>query len=404
MAVVIAAAGCLAVAAAEPAPPPSPPSARVGVGQFIVISDLHYDGSERETQSFPEIGRQDSNLHLITSALQDAHHHCPAPMFILCPGDVLAHFNQRVHPFSPDSGKEQSKVAGLFKAEFPNVPVLMVLGNDDSGADDQVQSPGFLGAFSNAWYSSIFNGVPEANRRRFSRDLLTAGYYVSELPGLPNYRVLGLNTAHFDALSHDHSKAQAQIDWLLGEIRDARHAHKRLWLLFHIPPGMDPYRKVRYWVSAFQGKFLEAVSTNTDVVAAMFCGHTHRDEFRLIYRQNSPASFIHIAPAVSPIYTDYPAYQVFQVNTNSGQILDYTTYYLSKKFEWEKEYSFYGQYGFTNYALESVARVENGLSRADPSFIIPFRAFYSVSDVQGQSPALNDFSNYLGYVRLDAGK
>jgi sphingomyelin phosphodiesterase acid-like 3 len=310
---------------------------------------------------------------------------------------VLAHASLRPHDFVPRT--EQASVARMFRAEFPNTPVFAALGNNDSDKDHDLQSADFLAAWSKSWSQLLKAGPAKDN---FKQHFPAHGWFAVDIPGMADFRLLVLNSSSFDrrsAGSVADAEAKAQLNWLTGEIDKAGREKKRLWLAFHMPPGLDPFDpvgKTAYWSADAQSNFLAVVATHADMVTAIFCGHTHRDEFRIICNGVVPAAFVHITPSLSPCYLNNPAYQVFDVETTSGKILDCRTYYLpffANGPAWSLEYSFATTFAGPAYDLPSLLSVQAQLRRGEKVDL--FREFYGVSNVAGQIPALDDFGGYL---------
>ena len=107
----------------------------------------------------------------------------------------------------------------------------------------------------------------------------------------------------------------------------------------HIPPGLNGYQTaesvkaggpaITFWQPELTSRFLQLVGEYRSLIQAVFAGHTHMDDFRVISRDGQPALFIKIAPAVSPIYGNNPSFQVYQYDRDSGVIQNYQTYFLT---------------------------------------------------------------------------
>jgi hypothetical protein len=87
------------------------------------------------------------------------------------------------------------------------------------------------------------------------------------------------------------------------------------------------------------------------------------DEFRL----PPGGGFLHVTPAVSPLFGNNPGFQVFEYDRAAGAIRDMRTYFLplapapaaGTQPEWRQEYTFrkeYRQSGYDAATLEKVRR------------------------------------------------
>jgi hypothetical protein len=371
------------------------------VRQFIVFSDLHYVGDSHQPETYPKLG-QDANRSLIQSAFTDAAARCPDPLFILCLGDVAGHENNRL----ASAADVELQAAGLLAEHFPRRPVFPVPGNNDSQTDHGLQSPVFLGQFADAWAPLI----PDAARKEFRRTFGSNGWYAADLPGLNRFRILGLNSAGFDRYrGNDVTAGLRQLDWLEEQLGSPQNQGVKFLLLLHIPPGLNPYPLPGlggpFWNPRLNNQFVSCVAAHTNV-AAIFCGHSHMDEFRLIRSENRPAGFIHLAPSVSPDHYNNPAYQIFDADTNTGDFLDYTTYYLNlaghpgdpARAEWRPEYSFAKDYHLAGYNLQTLTELENRLQAGgDNASGSNYLQFY---DVTGANP----FATLMKYQPEERGR
>ena len=67
-----------------------------------------------------------------------------------------------------------------------------------------------------------------------------------------------------------------------------------------------------------------------------FFAHTHKDDFCLHIpaadtsapQQGSAKSFALLAPAISPVYQNNPAFRVMSLDTEQLSLLDYSQYYM----------------------------------------------------------------------------
>ena len=374
----------------SPADLPSPDAALApDSGCFIAFSDFHYNGDTNSpTLPLPDHG-DDSNEQLIEAAILSAKHNCPNPLFILDLGDNLAHANKRFQPFAATTVEEE--LALQIAAAFPGKPVFAVPGNNDYGDDDgqqdySVQSPQFLRAFASSWTK----GMGDANKAAFSQTFGSNGCYAVQLPGVHHCKLIGLDTSYFINYNAPRESLR-QINWMSNEVRQARNSGDTAWLAFHIAPNAKGEHQ---WNRRVKAAFWKSFLDGSNAPAAIFCGHTHRDELRVIVSGDRPITVLHTVPAVSSICANNPAYQVFEVNTNSGELLDCKTYWLDlgharKDRGWLQE-----------YCSADPPPKGLGLSKYDPSEVLSFVLrlrhdrelensywrFYSVEDPTAHAP------------------
>jgi len=162
--------------------------------------------------------------------------------------------------------------------------------------------------------------------------------------------------------------------WLERDLAAAAQANQKVWLMFHIPPGIDGYASatnhqsqtstsgapnpdacansiVPMWVPEWTTQFDALLAKYHSTVVAGFAGHTHSDDFRLIGPAGKGRQFVLINPAISPVYDQNPGFRVVSFRSD-GAVTNQSTYYLTnlksasskKKGHWEKEYTFTRQW------------------------------------------------------------
>ncbi len=414
-------------------------------GKFLLVSDVHFNPFY-DPKLFPQLAATasvedwlgilaqstpdafnppgtDSNYFLLDGALADAAARLPDPDFILYPGDFLAHGFRSLYdavapkPSHDDPAAFQSFVdttidfvGYAFFSHFGAVPLLPTLGNDDSYCGDYMVEPegSFLAAVADLW-----SGLPgpDIDVDEFRKTVSTGGYYTAPLPAPSNARLIVLNTVFF-SFKYDNAcgdptipAALDQLDWLEAALQDAATAGERVWLLMHIPPGINDYNTaqtekvhkpaVSFWQPALLAKYLQIVERNP-VIQTAFAGHTHMDDFRVIRLGGTPNLLSKIAPAISPIFGNNPGYQIYEYEPTTGTLNNYQTYYLSNLTTggkptpasdgtWELEYDWQSAYGLGDLSAASVAQLAENME-ADSSVADDFVRYYAVSAIPTVPP------------------
>jgi sphingomyelin phosphodiesterase acid-like 3 len=387
---------------------PATPAQAVA-GQVLVMSDLHFDpmadqglvdqlaaaepeqwSAVLDSSSDRSLGRygRDSNWMLLRSALQHMAETLPKPAFVLISGDFLAHgFRQEFDAAAKDHSdaayrifvRKTMQFLGLqLEQNFPATPILPALGNNDEECGDYQLQPG--GPFLADTLPILRRLVGTAGGQGFDRDWKGYGNYTARAGGI---RVLSTNTnflsIHYRnacGSSADGDPAKATLAWLEAELAAAKEAQERVWLVYHIPPGIDGFATLRrgacpdtmipMWDQTHAAAFLALLKRYADTVAAGFAGHTHMDDFRLIGDVDGRYGFALITPAVSPIFGQNPAFRTVVYDTQGG-ILDQTTYDLTNlpqataaggvSPEWRAEYTFTRQWSLPRVDLPSLDRL-----------------------------------------------
>jgi hypothetical protein len=136
-----------------------------------------------------------------------------------------------------------------------------------------------------------------------------------------------------------------------------------VWLLFHIPPGMNVYNTVEdgtcptltpqtFWKDEYTSKYLSITARHRKTIIGSFAGHTHQDEFRL-----ATGDFIHVTPSVTPIFGNNPAFEIVDVRRN-GDVAGYTAWHLPNvTLPWVREYEFTEAYGKRRYDVAALTEL-----------------------------------------------
>jgi hypothetical protein len=398
-------------------------SADAAKREFLVITDLHFNpfhglnADEFATlsqmpatqwRSFFDGLKQpmvplgaDGNYCLLASALTEAATRLEDPEFILFGGDFLAHDWQSSYNALADepiaanpqayrdfTAKAIQFIAGEFRERFPDAVVLPTLGNDDSFCQDYwIQANGaFLKQFAGIWRPMLGATVDAA---AFDRSFSSLGCYAADLPGLENHRLIVLNSVlwskSYCSAYHDpggknccgctnpgDAPGAAALAWLDQALSRAKSDKKTVWLLMHVPPGLDSYEEeeadgksaaASLWKEAFLDRYLELVGTYRSILLISFAGHTHMDDYRVAQIDGEAAVLCKVVPSVSPVFGNNPAFQVYQFEEDTGALAGWQTYSLglatsggpSATPTWRREYDSLEAYRLTAIDAETAA-------------------------------------------------
>jgi sphingomyelin phosphodiesterase acid-like 3 len=335
----------------------------------------------------------DSDSTLFASSLAAMRANAPDAKFITVSGDLLAHDfackYQAAVPHATAAGEESfaaktlEYVVGELRGTFPGVPVYAALGNNDSGCGDYHLNPGW--SFLRAIAPALSADLPEPQRGQARRDIAKGGYYSVALPApMRPARLLILDDLFMSDRyatcggKPDPAPAADQIAWLRGQLEQARRAHEKVWVMAHIPPGINPYSTIRNMGDVCLGDapemFLgsaalpETIAEFGDVVRLAIFAHTHMDELRLLRASKPPGHHTAVAlkmvPSISPVDGNNPSFVVASVDPESAVLRDYRVVAASNKTgvetQWREEYDFDRTYGETEFSAASVKRMIAG--------------------------------------------
>jgi hypothetical protein len=353
----------------------------------------------------------DLNDPLLRSAIGEMQKQLPSPAFVLISGDFLAHdFDKSYQQYATDKSqtaytafvtKTIAYVASTFRKAYPEVRIYPTLGNNDSDCGDYAVAPNgaFLANFRDVW-------SPIVRSRSFHRRFATGGYYHADVPGLKRVRVIALNTNFFSTNYKNPCGTPGpdpglrELEWLDAELLIARAERRQVWLLFHIPPGLDVYdteekggacptlKTETFWKDQYAEKYLSITAAHRNTIIGSFAGHTHQDEFRI-----ANGDFIHITPSVSPIFGNNPAFEIVEVG-HTGAIADYTAWHLPNvTLPWAREYAFDEAYAKSKYDAATLTELAASIG-SDATTRDQYFGYYSSGSAKSTAEALAKWQGY----------
>jgi 3',5'-cyclic AMP phosphodiesterase CpdA len=411
-----------------------------GRGTFVALSDLHFNPFY-DPALVPALVRADAarwadvfagstvkglgaygsdvSFPLLESTLATAARVAPHPDFVLITGDYLGHdFQQLFAKSSPGAGdaafqrflrKTMRFVTGRIRRTFPRAPVIMALGNNDSACGDYQLQPdsSFLADLTRLW-QPLLGAATGSLRQTFP----SGGYFSLPHPTVPHLRLIVLNTVFFSpkyanacgTSSPGGDPGARELRWLESTLRAAARRGDKVWLAYHIPPGIDVYATlgtlaapgaaasacasatVSLWRADSLASFRTILARFPGLVKASFAGHTHMDEMRL----PDGGGFIRVTPAVSPVFYNNPGFAVYSYSPASGALADVQTYELDLKPsdgaepQWALEYDFRQAYGQAAVDEASLAAVQRAIG-GDAAVRGRYMGFYPVSSASASA-------------------
>src|SRR5215831_2135787 len=407
-------------------------------GQFLAVSDIHFDPfydpslvaqlvaadvSQWETifatSAITTVSPrgQDSNYPLLRSALAEMQQRLPANAFILISGDFMSHdFSKNFQNYAPDKSQAAYQafvtktiqfVARAFQQAFPGTRLLPTLGNNDSDCGDYAIEPhgAFLAAFREAWRTSV-------DSQSFNDEFGLGGYYTTALPESGRTRLIALNTVFFSTKYKNtcgtpgSDPGMQELGWLDAQLRAAARKKEHVWLLLHIPPGIDVFDTIEsgsqcptpqmFLKTPYAEQYLRLVDRYRAVIVGTFAGHTHMDDFRVLQSQaKRSAGYIHISPSISPIFGNNPAFEVVSFDSKHG-ITDYTAYNLQlgdATPTWGYEYNFRNAYAQPTYNAATLRQVMRAIG-SNPTTRATYLNYFTAASAQATA---KDTQSWRGY-------
>ena len=402
--------------------------------QFLIASDFHFNpfadptlvadlAAAPATAWEPILNRsqpaayspygQDTNWWLLQSSLDAMRVTLPQPALVMITGDLLAHgFPQKYAQATHDTNREHYRAFVLKTVEFFGLElrrrfkksqILLTPGNnDDECGDYQIAADGpFLSDTAELAQKLARTGGA------FNADWKALGSYTVTPRALRGVRILSVNSVFFSNKYQatnfastcslvDSTAATRTFAWLQSNLAQAKQAHEKVWLMFHIPPGIDgfatmmQYRRmaaaaqgsapdglcskaiVPMWKPVWTSRLEDIMQDYQSTIMATFAGHDHTDDFRIIHVGQAGGQFVLIDPPVSPIYGQNPSFRVITFDQGGG-LADQSTYYLTNlqaarsdvPGKWMKEYSFAEEWQSQQLNASSLKSVYDRV-RSDP--------------------------------------
>jgi hypothetical protein len=246
---------------------------------------------------------------------------------------------------------------------------------------------------------------PDVDRGAFEATFSQGGHFSLKLPRVKDHRLIIVNSVFFSAKyantcgTSDQTPAQDELRWFAGELEKARASGETVWLLMHIPPGIDSFATkqslqkkgpvISLWRPEWTSRFLQIADQYPGTIQAVFAGHMHMDDFRVILSDGEPILFTKLAPAISPIFGNNPGYEIIEYDRQTGTIENYLLDYLTnlstggkptapEAGSWAIEYDFRSIYGFSSLNPATILQLADSL-KTDPAFQQKFIKYYTVS-------------------------
>jgi len=352
--------------------------------------------SSNQSQAFDSLQQEckargvDTPYPLLHSSLQAMRSNEPDAKFMTISGDLIAHaFVCRYKTLLPRSSERDYQafvlktltfVVAELHSTFPGMPIYISLGNNDTGCGDYR-----LDADSDflAQAGKILADVLPASQQSSAIKQFGAGGYYSVTMAAPmqNTRLIVINDLFFSSKyttcsgSHDETAVRAQIAWLKDQLSVARQSSQKVWVMGHIPPGVNAYStlaKMKNICNKAKPDMFLSSDTMTDllieyadVIPLGIFAHTHMDEMRLLEPKDNDARssvdhdvVIKMVPSISPVDGNNPSFTIARVNPLNSVLQDYEVITASNQTgintTWTTEYDFAKTYHEPQFSPASV--------------------------------------------------
>jgi len=363
-------------------------AARVGEWKAILAEPDAADRGARfaELQETCHARGEDTAYALLASSLAAMRARAGGAKFAVVSGDLMAHsFSCKYATLFPlatpadyraFAEKTLDFVLASMREAMPGVPVYAALGNNDSDCGDYQldANSAFLAGEADEFTRGLAAGDREEARRTFAM----GGYYSAGLPApMKRAKLLVLDDLFMSRRyetcggKDDHAPAAAEIGWLAQQLDSARKRGEKVWVMAHIPPGVDAYSTATKGKDICAGNkptmFLgsealaETMARFGDVIGLAIFAHTHMDEVRWLAPAGGDAKSAGVAikmvPSISPIDGNDPAFTVATIDAATATLKDYRVIAAGNMTgadtTWAEEYDFAKTYGERDFSAAS---------------------------------------------------
>ena len=361
-----------------------------------------FGGSVLQTTVNSDLLGKDANYGVLTASLANMHKRLPNPAFIVIAGDFIWHGAKPAD--SVLKRKSIQFIANLFKARFPGVTILPASGNNDTyGADYELQDARFLKDFAAAWSPNL--------PKTAAGQLTKWGYYAFEKD---NLKLMVINTAALSYGSQYPDQADSLLNWVRANLAGAKT--KNVWIVMHIPPGLNGYNLKNMWNVDNAQTFMNSIVQYAPKVKLCIASHTHFNDFKVFYNAaNTPVALMRIVPSVCDNHGNNPSFEIAEFNSTSGQVAHETNYYLNlaaipkdksagPEVVWTDAISLPAAIGSDKIGADSFSKfIDNIKSDKSGQALKSYIKFYTVGTPTDSTKTINK-SNYLNYLKADSLK
>jgi sphingomyelin phosphodiesterase acid-like 3 len=302
----------------------------------------------------------DTPAELFRSSLASIQSRAASVSFVTVSGDLIAHqfircfvaFVLKQEPKQSESAqylalsveqrlryrsfvqKTIEYITSQLHETFGSTPIYYALGNNDSDCGDYFLDP--HGAFLRDMAQVIVNALPPNLSRpelaTIRADFAAGGYYSAPLAAAPNTRILVLADVFLSggyatcAGKADPEPAATELAWLRAQL-EALNPGENVWIMGHIPPGLDLYSslKARKPVLFLKYDFTDVLTSHKEIIRLGIFAHTHLDGLSMVPSSDAvhPVT-VKLVQSISPDHGNPPTYTLAKIDPKTGAMMAYT--------------------------------------------------------------------------------
>lgn len=273
----------------------------------LILSDVHV----RLDTTWSTFYHTDTDSSLFLSAINNVK---PGKYpFIIMPGDMLKHKGHSKQVMQNTYAYIIKHVRNIDKRAI----ILPALGNNDCTKHDLPDAETY-----DIFYKSLLKPIDKNGE--IEKTFRKGGYYAYEKGDLS---IIVLNTILFMSENKNLAPAaRAELKWLEYKLSTLK-PNQSVWLVYHVPPGIDRYLKSPAWQDSIQLAYTQIIKKYASLIKFQLAGHTHTTDAKLMISKGKVFSSVVIAPGLDSRNGNNPAYQVMYYNKQDKKLNKITTYY-----------------------------------------------------------------------------
>ncbi|KAF7588362.1 hypothetical protein BBP40_005791 [Aspergillus hancockii] len=260
--------------------------------------------------------------------------------FSLYTGDLVSHDDPSTQVDRAYTQYTETSVYGMLKS-YLSGPVFAALGNHDTSPEN-IESPhslpGPLGQ-QQSWNYDHVTGLWRHEGWIDEKAVQEAKLHYGAYSIKTHYRlrIITFNTDfwyksnYLNLINTTNPDNSGIFAWMISELQEAEDRGERVWLVGHVLSGWDGSNPLPNPTNLFYqivGRY------SPHVIASIFFGHTHEDQFMVYYANNGTVRNAEtalttgwIGPSITPLTNLNSGFRLYEVDTGDFNIYEAYTFF-----------------------------------------------------------------------------
>lgn len=322
---------------------------------------------EKQAGIFGSYRACDVPLTTLETTLQNMREqHGHEIIFVVVTGDFVAHnIWETTKEQVIDSIKQQTELINKY---FPKTPVYYAMGNHDMHPTNLFANPAQKD-YTNWLYKVVNEQWTQWLDDEARATINKGGFYTHRVKDGP--RIISLNSMYCYVLNwwliYDPIDPAGQLIWLADTLHQAEANGEMVYIIQHISVGTVDC------LQEYSRELWRILSRFQCIIKALFTGHAHLDETKLIYDiddLNKPIIPVHNGGSVTTFEEVNVNYKVYDVDTKSWDILNAESWIFNlnepgETAKWYKLYSFKDEFNVPSTKPEDLDKAVQQLATSE---------------------------------------